>query len=260
MTDERIIAYLLEELRPEEAERFEEDCFAAESWPDELSAVEEELIEDYLRGGLTPERRRRFESHYLTTAARRERVRVAAALLRHADEAAAESAGREEPAAGAPTHGPTLLERLRAFWGGPGFAPRAAAALALLAVIAAGLWWVTRDRAPRQAVLLTLNVASGDRSSGARPAAVALPPEADALRVTLTLPAGQPPADRYRAELEGEHRALDAPQVVSQDDRAVTVLVPAGRLSRGSYVFKLYAVGPDGTERRVNGFYFFDIL
>src|SRR6201989_587549 len=85
MTEERIIAYLLEELPEEEAERFEDECFADESRPEQIKLAEEDLIDEYLRGGLTPERRRRFEENYLTTDARAERVRMAAALLRHVD-------------------------------------------------------------------------------------------------------------------------------------------------------------------------------
>src|SRR5690242_13792215 len=86
MTDERIIAYLLEELPEEERERFEDACFAEEEWPEEIATVEDDLIEAYLRNQLTPERRQSFEQHYLVTAARQERVAVAAALLRCVDE------------------------------------------------------------------------------------------------------------------------------------------------------------------------------
>src|SRR5215218_3051501 len=85
MTDERIIAYLLKELPEEELERFEDECFTSEDWPTQISLAEEDLINDYLRKELDPEQRRHFELNYLTTVARMERVRVAAALLRHVD-------------------------------------------------------------------------------------------------------------------------------------------------------------------------------
>ena len=98
MTDEHIIAYLLKELPEEDLERFEDECFARESWPDQIELVEEDLIDAYLRNELTPERRQRFENHYLTTQARQERVIMAAALLRHVDEYNAAS----EPAAAPP--------------------------------------------------------------------------------------------------------------------------------------------------------------
>ena len=52
MTDERIIAYLLEELPEDDLERFEDECFAQESWPAQINLVEEDLIDAYLRNEL----------------------------------------------------------------------------------------------------------------------------------------------------------------------------------------------------------------
>src|SRR5258708_25952561 len=114
MTDERIIAYLLEELPEDDLEQFEDDCFAQESWPTQIELVEEELIDSYLRNELDSERRRRFEENYLTTQARQERVSIAAALLRHIDESnTAHNRVVPEP----PTE-KTLIERIGAFWSG----------------------------------------------------------------------------------------------------------------------------------------------
>lgn len=93
MTDELIIAYLLEELTVEERERFEEDCFAQDIWPVQISLCEEDLIDFYLREELSPEQRQRFEQNYMTTEARQERVLIAAALLRYIDKINA-AAGR----------------------------------------------------------------------------------------------------------------------------------------------------------------------
>src|SRR5918911_605367 len=86
MTDERIIAYLLEELPAEELERFEDECFAQADWPAQLELVEDDLIDAYLSDELPHERRQRFEQNYLTTQARQDRVEVAAALLCRVEE------------------------------------------------------------------------------------------------------------------------------------------------------------------------------
>ena len=67
------------ELPEEDLERFEDECFAQERWPELIDLAEEDLIDAYLRNDLTPERRRRFEQNYLTTEARLERVSMAAA-------------------------------------------------------------------------------------------------------------------------------------------------------------------------------------
>ncbi|HYP52249.1 MAG TPA: hypothetical protein VEQ42_01845, partial [Pyrinomonadaceae bacterium] len=142
MTDERIIAYLLKELPEEELERFEDECFASENWPAQVGMVEEELIDDYLSDALAPEQRRSFESNYLTTSARVERVRFAAALMRHADTPASAEEVTDAPP---PPAKPTWRERLRAWWGG--WVPRAAVAFAAL-VLAVGAWWLVRAPAP----------------------------------------------------------------------------------------------------------------
>ena len=69
MTDERTTAYLLDELPEHEAEQFEEQCFSQPEWPDvELQSAEDDLIHAYIKNQLSPERRRRFEENYLTTA------------------------------------------------------------------------------------------------------------------------------------------------------------------------------------------------
>src|SRR5436309_5643134 len=121
MTDEHIIAYLLEELPEAALERFEEECFAQEEWPASINLVEEDLIEAYLRDELTPERRQRFEQNYLATTARQERLVIAAALLRYVDE---RNAASNTAIAVSPPE-LTLAERFRTFWRSQSWALRA---------------------------------------------------------------------------------------------------------------------------------------
>jgi hypothetical protein len=251
MTEERIIAYLLEELPEEELERFEEQCFAHEDWPVEVNVVEEDLIEDYLRDALAPERRLRFERNYLKTAARMERVRRAAALLRHLDE--------YPPAALATAVAPTPPEqtragRFRSFWGGSTWLPRVAVALVVTVAVVPSVWWLLFQRgiqAPRTVVTLALNVGNIDRSGGAPPGRVSLTRDTDTLKINLTLL--DPPAQsvRYRVELSDVNGEIKTSEIVGQDAQSVLVLVPAAQLTRGQYALKLFAVRADGTERPV---------
>src|SRR5436309_12123074 len=128
MTDERIIAYLLKELPEDDLERFEDECFAQEEWPAQINLIEGDLIEDYLRDELTPERRRRFKRNYLITKARKERVVIAAALLRCVDERNATS----NAAVAVPSLTPTWAERFRAFWRSQTWALHAVTAVAVV--------------------------------------------------------------------------------------------------------------------------------
>lgn len=259
MTDERIIAYLLEELPEADLERFEDECFAQESWPAQINIAEEDLIDAYLRDELTPERRQRFEQNYLTTEARQERVIMAAALLRHIDEYnTASKAAVSNAAVALPQTEPTWAERFRAFWNSQTWALRTAASVAIVAIIAGALYlFIFRAPSPRTFATLTLSISNNDRAGGAQSGKVKLPPDAEALNIYLTIPAQSPPAARYRVELENDSGETKSVEVAEKDAQSVLVVIPAAQLARRQYALKLFAIKPDGSEQRVTGSYFF---
>jgi methionine-rich copper-binding protein CopC len=256
MTDERIIAYLLEELPEEELKQFEDECYEQMNWQDQVLPVEEDLIDAYLRDELTAEQRQRFERNYLTTEARQQRVIMAAALLRHVDECQP----AQTPIA-VPLTRPTWSERLNAFWSGQTLPLRAAAAFMLLAIIAGALWlFLFRTPSNQTFATLTLVISvSNNRAEGIQASNVKLPLNADALKISLTLPERLPPAPRYRIELENDRGETRQLEIVGQDARSVSVVIPATQLSRGQYALKLFMTKADGTEQRVNGSYFFTV-
>jgi methionine-rich copper-binding protein CopC len=258
MTDERIIAYLLEELPEEESEQFEDECFAQDSWPVQLNHVEEDLIDAYLRDELTLERRQRFERNYLTTEARQERVRMAAALLRHVDEYHARAQVNPQSA---PVEELTWTNRWHAFWRHQTRTLSAAAALALTALIVGALWfYVSRNGSPQTFVSLILAInKSNNRAEGALASKVKLPLAASALRIFLTLPEQLPQAARYRVELENDRGETKPLEITGRDARSVSVVIPAAQLARGQYALKLFAIKADGTEQRINGSYLFTV-
>jgi len=256
MTDERIIAYLLEELPEEELKQFEDECFEQDCWPDQIIPVEEDLIDAYLRDELTQEQRQHFERNYLTTEPRRQRVIMAAALLRHVDE----RQSAQSPIV-VPLTKPTWAKRLNAFWSGQTLPLRAAAALLLLA-ITGGALWLFLSRAPSHQTFATLALdisVSNNRAEGVQAGKVKLPLNADALKISLTLPGQLPTALRYRVELENDRGETRQLEVAGQDARSVSVVIPATQLSRGQYALKLFMTKADGTEQRVNGSYFFNV-
>lgn len=254
MTDERIIAYLLEELPEEDLEQFEDDCFAQESWPAQIELVEEELIDSYLRDELDSERRKRFEQNYLTTQARQDRVSIAAALLRHIDEYnTAHNRVLPEPSTET-----TWIERIRALWSGQALGLRVAAAIVIVAVICTSVWLMFRPPAsPRTVASITLSVRTSNRADGAQADKVKLPPGADALSISLLLPPQSPPAEQYRVELENDNGESRSVEVTGKDARSVLAVIPAAQLPRGQYALKLFAIRNNNTEQRINGSYFF---
>ena len=75
--DQCIIPYLLG--APDE--RLDELAVADDDFGARLAAAENDLVDAYVRGELSPESRERFESFYLTSEERREKVRFAEAFL-----------------------------------------------------------------------------------------------------------------------------------------------------------------------------------
>jgi hypothetical protein len=80
-SDQTIIRYLLNELSEEDGVSFEDAYLENEGLFERVRAVEEELIEDYVKGDLSGRQRRFFERHYLATGQRRARVETARKLV-----------------------------------------------------------------------------------------------------------------------------------------------------------------------------------
>jgi hypothetical protein len=124
--DPSMMRYLLGELRPEEQAELDERAFVDDAWEEQRDSAADDLIDAYLTGALGSEERLRFETHFLSSAAHRERFR----LLRDLRVVVARKAG---PGRGAARVGTAVA------W--------AAAAAALLAALA-GLFFYVRSREP----------------------------------------------------------------------------------------------------------------
>src|SRR5215203_4857482 len=74
---ENLTAYLLGALPDAEAEIFDELSFTDNDFAEELSAAENDLVDAYVNGELTGENLQKFESFYLASPLRREKVEFA---------------------------------------------------------------------------------------------------------------------------------------------------------------------------------------
>jgi len=102
MDEERQIRrYLLGQLAEADQQRIDERFFLDDEFHEKMQTLERELIDAYVRGELDEDERRPFETYYLATPRRREKVAFARVLLRGASPAAA-AAQPEAPAADQP--------------------------------------------------------------------------------------------------------------------------------------------------------------
>ena len=90
LNNEKLIArYLLGELPEEQQVEIEDRAFADKDYLANITAVENDLIDEYVRHELSESDRRKFESRFLASAERRKRVEFAKAFTQVASEAAA---------------------------------------------------------------------------------------------------------------------------------------------------------------------------
>ncbi|HVE57132.1 MAG TPA: hypothetical protein VNB22_09905 [Pyrinomonadaceae bacterium] len=80
ISDEQFRAYFLGKLPEPEAEILEIECVSSAVLTEQAQVVEGELADDYLRGNLLAADAALFETNYLITEARREKLRVAEGL------------------------------------------------------------------------------------------------------------------------------------------------------------------------------------
>ena len=79
-SDDLIVQYLLGELSENQQVELEDLAFQDAVLLNNITAVEHDLIDDYVAGQIRDGRRERFESHFLTSAERRNKVAFAKAL------------------------------------------------------------------------------------------------------------------------------------------------------------------------------------
>ncbi|HEY6250262.1 MAG TPA: hypothetical protein VI685_09890 [Candidatus Angelobacter sp.] len=77
---ELLLRYLLGDLPESERERLEQEYFTTPEVLRTLSAAEDDLVDTYVRGGLSPNQRQQFESYFLASPQKRKRLEFATTL------------------------------------------------------------------------------------------------------------------------------------------------------------------------------------
>lgn len=133
--EKQTIDYLLGAMNEARRDEFEERLFLDEDLSFAVEAAEKDLIDEYLRGELDFEEKRKFESNFLITDSRRDKLRVAEVLNRKLF-AEKETAAVSEK---------SLWEKLRSLFAVPNLALAGGAAAIILFLILGGIWLSRRD-------------------------------------------------------------------------------------------------------------------
>jgi hypothetical protein len=244
----QIIGYLLDELNIQERELVDERIRQAPAFFELVCAIEDDLMQGYLRGDLTAERRLRFEALYLTNPAKRARLDAARVLTNSLRDEALRRQARM----------PVLqLVPVRVRWG-------LAVGVLLLGVI---LWPSWRSRHSSQTPSYA---ASGPPSSASETAfyvlepgllrsgggnQIELPETAQLAQFDLLASDSTPPGRYYAVLGTPEHPQMWKGAVVRRDNR-LSVSIPAAVLKNADYTLSLTSGSGAQNSVPVTTYYF----
>ena len=151
ITDADIRAYILGKSPAEETDQLDELSFA-DQHAERIGAVEHEIIDDYVSGRLSPEEKSAFESSYMASAIRRERVEFAKAFADYSERTRSVA----EPSPARSSIFDLFRQRLFVLQFG---------AVAMLLILGAAAWLIFRETPPTVALNDPTNVAPSETRS-----------------------------------------------------------------------------------------------
>lgn len=137
--DKLIARYLLGELSEEQQIEIEDRAFSDPEFVAQITAVEDDLIDEYVRREMPESQRRQFETRFLASESRRKRVEFARAMAH----LLAETRVTERETRTAAVAPVSWREALAAFIRGLGPAGTIALAVATLLLVIGGAWLIT---------------------------------------------------------------------------------------------------------------------
>lgn len=174
--------YLLGTLPEDEQVTLEAEYFADNEKFEQVWALENELVDEYVRGRLSGSERQLFEKNYLRHPKHRSRVLTAQQLLAAAD---AQLAERAAPVTSIAPAAESFWQKLQAFFR----PPQLAWAGALLLLVVLGGWWLFQPRDEKEP-----QIATGLPTPSREPSPVAtLPPASVTPTPTLSPTPTAPP-------------------------------------------------------------------
>jgi len=229
---ERMAAYLLGEMPPEEQDGLEREYLCDDKAYERLLVVEDELAYDYVADRLSPARRREFEATIGATEQGKRNVEFARVLVRALRESQSVSAGRGRYWVAAVAAGIVLAAVLS--WLAVKVSRLNEQVAALQAPHPTVVQLPPPVQVPVEAAFLLL---PGQSRSGGETAPFSTPKEASALRLELVLPPGAAPGNYAVAILT--KGTLVWSGSAAADGPSVKVALSAHLLQSGEYEVSL---------------------
>ena len=229
---------------------------------EELLIVEEELIDQYVAGGLSQVERQEFETYFLITAERQNNLRFGQLLKRYVNSHAV-----EDPAAAATSHVEKDAPAPKPFMSSPSSAGnRPLMTFCIAGVVLAGivvLGWLTfrrpltRPNQPKPDPVVVVTLAPASIQTGGNKQ-VNVPPKGYNLKLELELKNAS--FRNYRFELFHENRSVQSSEALPIEAKGQQYVIPltitGEALSPGDYKVKLSGVSESGADEFIQNYSF----
>lgn len=253
--------YLLGTLAADRRNELEERLLSDPDFYEELLLSEEDLIDQYVAGGLSRDERQQFESHFLITAERHKNLRFGQLLNSYLhSQSALVHAAIDGSRQSAPAKNSSRFS-LASFGRGPVLAM--SASVLLCAGLIFCFWVVARKAGPTTADqndsrVLVLTLLPGSIGSSATANRLTLPPSG--VHVKLELEVANTQFRNYKSELFRESQSLETQNALKMEARGkqhiVPVTIAGDRLSPGEYQVKLSGVLESGVDEFIDQYSF----
>ena len=243
-------SYLLGTLEGEPRAELEERILSDPAAYEEILLTEEELIDQYVAGGLSEAERQQFETHFLITDERQQKLRFGQLLKRYLS-------SQTVPVLYENVAVPQLNQTLPPgrFFSPLGFA------VVVVALMGIGLlcWFAIRKPVEQPMVqqdtsrLVVIQLAPGSVETKG----VAIPPQGFNVKLELALPNAS--FKNYKSELFRENKPLqtDALRMETKGEHRIVPLTITGEtLSPGDYQVKLSGVSESGHDEFIDNYSF----
>jgi hypothetical protein len=264
LEDVLLVKYLLGSALPEaEVERLEQKYFSDDRYFDHLSQLEDELIDDYLRGALTAGDRDGFERHFLISQRRKARLETRRAVVQFFRR----SAGRR-----------SILAAVRLFFRSmTPWARLVVAAAGVVTVVSLAGFAVVAAHLTKEGALLRARIAVLESPTAPSPIAsflltpgllksaegrrVKIAPAAEGVLLRLALDRDSDRYVTYDTALRtagGDELWTQRKLIGKNEGNATTVevLLPAALLTPNDYVIAIWGSERDGVRQALSSYVF----
>jgi hypothetical protein len=259
-SERQAIHYLLGSLSEAETEKLDALSFTESEFGRELTAAEHDLVDAYVRGELTGDTLTRFESHYLASPLRRDKVEFARTFQLYANASGSEATeyfAPEESKSRRPAAG--LFSILNIFQNQrPAF--RWSFAAAVIMLLALGGWWTFSNYSGRNNQVVASFVLAPPLRGNFQIPILPIPKKSTEVAIQLELEANDYPTYLVVLLDQVDNRSLwSSPKLMAKTTgtgQALNISFPAVLLKRRTYVLQITGVPANGQPEIVGDYPF----